>query len=127
MWTAILNIILGFWLMIAPSVFKMNQVTSDNNYIIGPLVITFSVISLWDINRKAIRANILLGIWLLVALFLFDFTKTIAFFSNGACGSFIILFSSIKRKALGKYGGGWKSLFQHNPIHLQEAEKMSSQ
>lgn len=126
MWTRITTIVLGLWLMISPSIFQMNELTSNNNYIIGPLVITFSVISLWDINRKIITANIPLGAWLLIALFALDFTKSIAFFSNGACGAFIILLSSIKRKALGKYGGGWKSLFQRNPPHLQEAERMPS-
>lgn len=126
MWTGIVNIFLGLWLMISPSIFKMNELTANNNYIIGPLVITFSVISLWDINRQAIKVNILLGIWLLAALFILDFTKSIAFFSNGACGAFIILLSSIKRKAKENFGGGWKSLFQQNPPHLQEAERMSS-
>lgn len=126
MWTGIINIFLGLWLMVSPSIFKMNELTANNNYIVGPLVITFSVISLWDINRKAIKVNILLGIWLLAALFILDFTKSIAFFSNGACGAFIILLSSIKRKAKEKFGGGWKSLFQRNPPHLQEAERMSS-
>ena len=126
MWKGILNAFLGLWLMMSPSLFEMNEFTSNNNYIVGPLVITLSVISLWDINRKVIRANIPLAVWLLAALFILDYTKTIAFFSNGACAIFIILLSSIKRKAKGRFGGGWKSLFQHHPLHLQEAERISS-
>jgi hypothetical protein len=126
MWAAIMNILLGLWLMMAPTVFDMNQTTSYNNYITGPLVITFSIISLWEINKKVIRANVLIGIWLLVALFVLGFTKTIAFFSNGACAAFIIVFSSIKRKQSQNFGGGWKSLFQHNPPHMREAEKMAN-
>lgn len=112
--------------MISPEILKMNQVTSNNNHIVGPLIITFAVISLWDINRSVIRANIVLGSWLLIALFVLDFTQTIAFSSNGACACFIIVLSSIKRRSKGKFGGGWRSLFQHNPIHLREAQKMSS-
>lgn len=125
--TRIINIFFGLWLMISPAILKMNQTTSDNNHIVGPLVITFSVISLWNINRNVVRANIVLGAWLLVALFLLDFTKTIAFCSNGACACFIIMLSSIKRKSNEKFGGGWHSLFQHSPLHLREAEKISSQ
>lgn len=125
--TRIINIFFGLWLMISPAILKMNQTTSDNNHIVGPLVITFSVISLWNINRNVVRANIVLGAWLLIALFLLDFTKTIAFCSNGACACFIIILSSIKRKSNEKFGGGWRSLFQHNPLHLREAEKISSQ
>ena len=126
MWSAIINIVLGIWLIISPSIFEMNKFTSDNNYVIGPLVITFSVISLWKINRNAVKANILLGLWLLIALIVLDFTRTIAFFSNGACGAFIIVMSSIKRKAVQHFGGGWRSLFQHNPLHLHEAERIAS-
>ena len=126
MWSGIINIILGLWLMISPEILKMNQTTSDNNHIVGPLVITFSIISLWDINRNVIRANVIPGAWLLAALFVLDFTKTIAFCSNGACACFIIVLSSIKRKAAGRFGGGWRSLFQHNPLHFREAEKISS-
>jgi hypothetical protein len=122
MWAGIMNILIGLWLMMAPAVFSMNQTTSYNNYIIGPLVITFSIISFWEINRKIIRTNILLGAWLLIALFVLHFTKTIAFFSNGACAVFIILFSCIKGKGSQNFGGGWKSLFQRNPPHMREAE-----
>ena len=126
MWPGIINIILGLWLMISPEILKMNRITSDNNHIVGPLVITFSIISLWDINRKVIKANVVLGAWLLIALFLLDFAKSIAFFSNGACACFVIILSSLKRKAKGKFGGGWRSLFKRNAIHVREAEKISS-
>ena len=126
MWNAIINIVLGIWLIISPSFFEMNKITSNNNYIIGPLVITFSAISLWKINRNAIKANILLGLWLLIALFVLDFTRTIAFFSNGACGAFIIVLSAIKRRIVRNFGGGWRSLFQHNPLHLREAERIAA-
>src|SRR5574337_499355 len=110
MWTAITNIFLGLWLMFSPSVLQMNQSTADNNHIIGPLVIAFSIISLWDINRKIIRVNIVLGLWLLVALFVLNFSTALVLSSNGACACFIIVFSSIKRKPKQRYGGGWHSL-----------------
>lgn len=123
MWAAIVNIIIGFWLMASPVLLHMNQTTSDNNHVVGPLVITFSVISLWQINRKVVKANIVLGIWLLIALFVLDFSMTIAFLSDGICAVLIILLSSIKRKRTQNFGGGWRSLFQHNPPHMIEAEK----
>lgn len=119
----IVNIVLGLWLMVSPFIFGMNRLTSNINHIVGPLVITFSIISLWEINRNAIKVNLLLGVWLLIALFLFEYTKTIAFFSNGSAACLVIILSSIKRKGGGKFGGGWRSLFQHNPAHLREAEK----
>ncbi len=126
MWAAIINIVLGLWLVISPSVLNMAPTTADNNHIIGPLVITFSVVSLWKINRNVIKANIVLGIWLLIALFVLDFSETIVFLLNGICGVLIILLSSIKRRSTQNFGGGWRSLFQHNPPHMIEAEKRST-
>jgi hypothetical protein len=125
MFTRIINIIIGLWLMISPAVLSMNPATSDNNHVIGPLVITFSIISLWDINRNVIKANVILGAWLIIALFVLHFTKTIAFYSNGACACFLIILSSINTPSKAKFGGGWRSLFQHNPVHMREAEKTS--
>jgi hypothetical protein len=123
---SILNIILGLGLMILPTLFNMDHGAANNNYIIGPLVITFSVISLWKINRNAIKANIIFGLWLLASLFIFDFSITLAFLLNGVCGVLLIILSSVKRKTVQKFGGGWRSLFQHYPLHLREAEKSSN-
>lgn len=102
----------------------MNRTTSDNNYVIGPLLIAISIISFWKINWNAIKLNLLLGTWLIIGLFVLDYTKTIAFFSTGACGTIIIILSAIKINVSTNFGGGWRSLFQHNPLHLQEAEKI---
>lgn len=126
MGAAIINGLLGLWLMVSPAVLDMNTTTSDNNHIVGPLAITFSVISLWKINKNVIKANIILGVWLLLALFLLYFTDTIAFLSNGICGVLLILLPSVTGNATSDFGGGWRSLFQQDPPHLREAEKRSS-
>lgn len=122
MWKPVATGILGLWLMISPSIFDMHQQSAGNNHITGPLVLTFSVIALWEVNKRAIRLNIVIGAWLLLALFVLDFSNNIAFFSNGTCAAFIILLSSIKRKSKKRFGGGWRSLFQKTPLHLWEAE-----
>jgi hypothetical protein len=127
MWTQIVNMLIALWLIISVHVFGMNQTSADNNYIVGPLVISFSIISLWKINRNAIKINILPGAWLLVALFAIRYNNTIVFFSNGCCGVIIIIVSAIKTKMISSFGGGWRSLFQHDPLHLREAEKISAQ
>ena len=102
----------------------MNRTTSDNNYVIGPLLIAISITSLWKINRNVNKLNLVLGTWLITGLFILDYTKTIAFFSTGACGTLIIILSAIKTNTSTNFGGGWRSLFQNNPPHLQEAEKI---
>lgn len=124
---AITSCIAGLWLMISPAIFTMNESTSNNNHIIGPLVITFSVISFWSINRNAIKANIILGAWLLISLVVLNFAYALPLLSNGICGVLLILLASTKRNSEEKFGGGWRSLFQHNPLHQQEADKNQNQ
>ena len=124
MWSAIVSTIVGLWVMVSPSVFETTRIASNNNYIVGPLLITFSIISFWDINRNVIKVNMLPGTWLLVSAFVFDYPQTV-FYCNIASGVVIIILSNLKRKSVGKVGGGWRSLFQRNPLDLREAEKIA--
>lgn len=122
MWAAILNTVLGLWLMFTPAVFGIGEPASHLNHIIGPLVITFAVIALWEVNRNAQKANILMGLLLVAGLFVFDFNSTTAIISNIVSAIIIIGCSFVPRKLTGKYGGGWKSLFQKHPPHLEESK-----
>lgn len=112
--------------MLSPGMLHMAPEASNNNYIVGPLMITFSVLSYWEINASAIKANILFGGWLLAALFILPYGGMLTLLSNGCCGVLAILLSIGKRRRTQALGGGWRSLFQHHPLHMVEAEKRSS-
>lgn len=125
MGATILSVFVGLWLMVSPAFLSMSQEAANNNHIAGPLAVTFSVISLWAINRNAIKVNVLIGAWLLLALFLLPYNKTPVLVSNAAAALALIFLALVKRKATQKFGGGWRSLFQHNPEHMQAAERDS--
>ncbi|MDQ3845474.1 MAG: hypothetical protein M3342_15920, partial [Bacteroidota bacterium] len=112
----------GLWLMISPSVLGMSQPAANNNHIAGPLVITFAVIALWEINRNVIKVNMVIGAWLIIALFVIDFHSTSTIISNLVSAIVLILLALVKREVKQHYGGGWISLFQKNPPHLRAAE-----
>ncbi len=124
MWAQIINIVIGLGLMVAPSILKFNKVDADNNHIVGPLVITFAVISLWEINRNARWFNIVTGSWLLIAPFVLAFTFS-AKIVDLIAGVLIIIFSFFSGKVKRKYGGGWRSLFQKHPLHMQAVKSSS--
>lgn len=126
MGTAIFSAIIGLWVMASPAILSMSQEAANNNHMAGPLAITFAVVAIWEINRNAIKANILIGAWLLVALFLLPYSNTGVLISNAVSGVLLILLALKKRTATQNYGGGWKSLFQHNPPHVQAAERASA-
>lgn len=107
----LLNIILGLWLMAAPALWGYNRLLANNLYIVGPLVITVAVIALWEVNRGIRRINLLLGIWLIVAAFLFEAPAHWQTYLNAATGLAIALCSLLQGKIKGRYGGGWRSLF----------------
>lgn len=119
----ILNIILGLYIMVSPALFPYNQALSNNNHIAGPLIITFAVIALWDINRQVRLANVVTGSWLIISAFIFSAPATLYLIMQGAAGLLIIVLALIKGKVVHQYGGGWRSLWQDHPEHMQKSEQ----
>jgi len=118
MWMQVMNILVGLWIMISPVIFYADKVAANNEHITGPLIITFAVIALWEINRNVRLINILTGSWLIVSPLFIHF-NSVMIWSNIIAGVLVIIFSLIKRKKKTNYGGGWKSLFQKNPAHMR--------
>ncbi len=119
MWAAIFNIIAGIWIMITPALFAFEKAEADYNYIIGPLAITCAIVALWELNRSARFFTLLSGIALIASPLFFQSTEAI--WNNVVAGVVMVLLSLVKGKIKGHYGGGWKSLFQHEPEHWREA------
>jgi len=124
MWAQIINIVIGLGLMVTPALLRFNKVAADNNHIVGPLVITFAVISLWEINRNARLFNIVTGCWLILSPFIVGFSS-VALVTDIVSGIAVILFSLNKGKIKSRYGGGWRSLFQKHPLHVQAIKSSS--
>lgn len=110
MWAAIINILLGLWLMISPYLFQFEKQATDNNYIVGPLVLTFAITALWEVNRSARFLNIPAGIWLAASPFILSFQSSSATWLTLLAGVLITALSFVKGKIKGNYGGGWRSL-----------------
>lgn len=123
MWPRIVNMIIGFWLMVAPAIFVFEKQISDNERIIGPLVFSISCIAISESVRNFRYANSLCGLWLMAAPWILNYSDTTAILNDMICGLLIILFSLIKGHLKYSFGGGWHSLIQANPSHLQEAER----
>jgi hypothetical protein len=120
MWGAIINILVGVWLMICPYLFQFQKTAADNCYIVGPVVITSAIIALWEINRSARYVNIMAGGWMVVSPLILDFQSSSEIWITIISGFFIAALSFVKGKIKGNYGGGWRSLFEKNPAHLKQ-------
>jgi len=119
MWTQIINIAAGLFIMVIPYLLGYDKELSTHNYITGPLIITFAITAIWEVNRNARWLNIPVAAWLIISSVLYGNDQTI--YPNIIAAVIVIIFSSIKRKGKGMYGGGWRSLFQKDPAHMQKA------
>ncbi len=117
MWAAIINTLIGLWLTFTPAVFQLAGSRAYTNYIIGPLIITFAVIAMWEINYSIIKINIFIALVLIVMTVVTGEQST-ALYSDIISAVLIIPASLMKRKIKGSYGGGWKSLLQKTPAHI---------
>lgn len=121
----IITAIFGIWLMVAPGVLNYSKEAADNGHIIGPIVLTFSIIALWDATNGIRKWNYPFALWLLIAPWILGYENTTAIISDIASGIFIFIFSFLKHPVQQSFGGGWQSLFQKNPEHLEKAKKNS--
>ncbi len=67
MWAPIVNTIIGLLIILAPSHLGLNETAANNYYIVGPIVMTIAITSIWEINRSARYLNIACGFWLLIS------------------------------------------------------------
>jgi hypothetical protein len=119
MWAQIINIVIGLCLMLAPSLLSLDKADSNHLYIIGPLIITNAIIALWEFNRGIRWANVLIGAWLLVSPFVLGSKGSVAGIAI-VSAILLIIFSLFKGTEKHRYGGGWSSLFQKSPVHMEE-------
>ena len=110
MWAAILNIILGIWIIVAPAVLNFDINAANNNHIVGPLIVTFAIVAIWEINRSVRYFNLVAGIWLVAAPFLLSFDSSAATWVDVVSGALVAVTSLFKGRISKKYGGGWRSL-----------------
>lgn len=126
MWAQIINIVIGLLIMTAPALWQFNEAASNNNYIAGPLIITFAITALWEVNRNARWFNIPIGFWLIFSPLFFNFNIE-AVNLNIFTGIAVVVLSLFKGTVQQTYGGGWRSLWQDNPLHMQVLEKEDKQ
>lgn len=127
MWSKILNILVGTWLMVAPAILEYGPEASNNGHIIGPIIITFSVISLWEATDLLRKWNYPFGVWLILAPWVLSYAATLPVISDMASGILIIVLSSFTKKIKYRYGGGWASLWKENPEHMGYRKKNSDE
>jgi len=125
MLAGIFTILISLALMFYAGLWPLGKEAIDNIHIVCPLIIAFAITALWEINRNVRYLNVLLGAWLMAAPFVLGFPSPLPKLCSVVAGLAIALLSLLPRRVKGKYGGGWKSLFQSAPPHDDVAEGRS--
>jgi hypothetical protein len=121
MWARILNTGLGLWLMAAPAVLGFTDSPAATNHrIVGPLVVTFAFVAIWQVTRALRRINLASGLWLLAAPWIFGF-PTDATVNAMVCGAAIAALSLVQGTRDTSFGGGWRVLWP--PCRAATAEQ----
>lgn len=120
MWAAIINVLIGIWIMVSPGLLHFEKTSAHNHYVIGPLIITMAVAAIWEVNRSVRYFNLLAGLWLVISPFILSYQQQDVIWISVVSGLLIAVFSLIEGKTTHQYGGGWRILFEGDRRFFQD-------
>lgn len=108
-WNLLVSIAIGIWLMASPSVLRIHGGLATSNYIIGPMIAAFSVISLAEAFRGIRFVNILFGIGLIMAPWLAS-ESNLFLIASSVLSGLIVIFLALRRGKVSERFGAWEKL-----------------
>jgi hypothetical protein len=117
MWARYASVVLGLWLMVAPGIFDYDKSIANNGHITGPLIITFSIIAIFECTRNVKYATLPLGAWLIFAPWILGYDNDTAFANDYITGLLVMALSLVRQKRENQFGGGWPALWKTQKNH----------
>ena len=115
MWARVIEILVGLWVMSAPGILGiLSERACNNNYIVGPIIVTFATVALNEATRPCRWVVFVAGIWLMVAPFVLGHwvSEPTAAWSDIVAGGLATIFPLFRGKITGSYDGGWTMLWK---------------
>ncbi|WP_254546965.1 SPW repeat domain-containing protein [Halomarina pelagica] len=103
-WNLLVATGLGLWLMASPAVFGTAGAAADSSYLVGALVVTFSVVAMGEPARTVRLANVPLGAWVAAAPWVLQGAPAIATWNGVAVGVLLALVSIPRGTIAYQYG-----------------------
>ncbi|HSM10052.1 MAG TPA: hypothetical protein VK827_00575, partial [Lysobacter sp.] len=104
-WNLLLCIAIGTWLMFTRLTLGASGAMADADHLIGALVVTATVSALANVGRALRFVNVLLGIALVVAPFVFEASTTQSL--AGIVAGLALVALSLPRGKVRSHYGGW--------------------
>jgi hypothetical protein len=102
--TLIACAVLGIWLMASPALLGAARAAADSSRVIGPLVITFSVVALADVARTTRWLNLPLGAWVAAAPWFLDGASNAGRWHDMAAGFLLVALSIPRGRIRDRFG-----------------------
>ena len=112
MWAQVASLVLGVWLLIAPGALGYGDPARTVERAIGPVVIVVSALALRRVTRPVRYLNLLAGLALLLAPWVFDYTSVPAIVNSDLVGMALLGLALAGRRVAGQWAGGWRSLVE---------------
>jgi hypothetical protein len=119
MWFQLGNIVLGFWLLLAPAVLPSTGPGATVDRIAGPLIIWIGVLALRDVTRPFRLLNVLSGLFLIIAPWLVPSTPALLT-SSVLTGCAIIVLAIPRGRVRQRTDGGWRAIVQPDLLTRQQ-------
>lgn len=103
-WNLFLITAVGVWVMASPQVLGFSGSIANSSNIVGALIITFAVIAMSEVARPVRYINILFGLWLIAAPFIFSTEGDLPMWNGIIAGAVIIAVCFPKGKIEDKRG-----------------------
>ena len=111
MWAQLINMLLGLWLMVAPSVLGYGDPARNSDHVVGPIIASFAAVAIWEVTRGLRWLNLLAALWLIVAPWVFQFEST-ATINSMLVGVVVAGLSLAGGRTTEQFGGGWSMLWR---------------
>jgi hypothetical protein len=80
---------------------------APHDRVAGPLAAALAAVAVAEVTRPVRRANVAVGVWLLVAPWALAYASGAATFNSLCVGALLIAFALVRGRVVNRFGGGW--------------------
>lgn len=100
----------GVWLVFAPAVLDYGGRAAANDRVIGPMVVSLSLVATWELGRALRWLTLPLGMWMVVAPVMLWYADLPTSVNSVVCGLVVTAMAPLGGNVSGSFGGGWRAL-----------------
>jgi hypothetical protein len=105
-WPIAAQLLIGLWLMARPDILPFSVATANSDHVLGALVVTVAAVASAEVTRIARYGNVLLGLALCAAAFIFALHVPVVLCSDIISG-IVLIFVSLPRGSIVERYAGW--------------------